>query len=298
MKLLIVLNPISGNIDKKSFVRKVKDTCKYYGISYKIYKTTGHDDLKQLIETLKTFNPDRVASIGGDGTTLLTALSILNTKIPMGIVPLGSANGMAEELAINNTPIEAFKDLLTTQITGKLDIIEVNNKHYSIHIGDVGLNAQIVANYEADEQRGMITYAKYFFDSLKNTQPFSIEVHANGKTIKREIVMVAICNARKYGTGVPLNLHGSPMDGKFELVLISNINVNSIIRAGLSKFDENFYANNNVEIISTQQAQLQFEKALKLQLDGEVIGSFKHLDINILEGAVNLLTTANNPYLK
>jgi diacylglycerol kinase family enzyme len=297
MKLLFVVNPISGGVDKEPFLVKAKSICKKYGIDYHILKTTGKDDDDRLNDVLQDYKPDRVASVGGDGTTLFTSIALLNSFIPMGIIPLGSANGMAEELFVNPKPDEALRDIIMSDIIGNLDMIKVNDKYYSIHIGDVGVNAQIVEAYEKDKNRGMATYAKYFMEELKDLKAFDIKIEANGETTKEKGVMLGICNARKYGTGVPLNLNGNPMDGKFELVLVKKIDRNSLLKSGLSKFDERFYDSQNGIVISTQKAEISFKQARLLQLDGEVIGEFDNLKIEILIGAVRLITHNENLYI-
>ena len=297
MRLLFVVNPISGGVDKEPFLKSAKALCKKYGIEYKIFKTTGNNDAQNLKLILDKFDPDKVVSAGGDGTTLFTSIVLRNSKYPLGIIPLGSANGMATELFVNPDPVNALKDIIMSQVVAGLDMVVVNDKHYSIHIGDVGINAQIVASYEKDKNRGMATYAKYFIEELKQISPFEIKIKANGKVIKNRGVMVGICNSRKYGTGIPLNLNGNPMDGKFEIVIVENINANSLLKAGLSKFDESFYDSQNGMIISTDEAAINFEKPRLLQLDGEVIGKFSELKIKILHGAVKFITDNNNKFL-
>lgn len=297
MKLLFVVNPISGGVDKEPFLKKAKSLCNKYGIDYYIFKTTGKQDEKLLKNVLQTYKPDRVASVGGDGTTLFTSVSLLNTQIPIGIIPLGSANGMATELYVNPDPIEALRDLIMSNIIGELDMLIVNDTHYSMHIGDVGINAQMVKSYEEDDNRGMITYAKYFIEELKSMSPFVVEVIANDETIKAKGVMVGICNSRKYGTGVPLNLTGNPMDGMFEIVIVKQIDVNSLLKAGLSKFNDTFYDSQNGVMISTDKATIHFDQPRLLQLDGEVIGEFQQLKVAVMPGAVKLITTKENIYL-
>ena len=294
MKLLFVVNPISGGVDKEPFIRKAKSICKKYGIEPYFFKTTGKDDEKYLKTLLQDFNPDKIASVGGDGTTLFTAITLLGTDFPMGIIPLGSANGMATELFVNPDPVEALKDLIMSEIVAGLDMLKVNDVFYSIHIGDVGINASIVDAYSKDKNRGMATYAKYFIEELKRLKPFKINIQANGKTYSEYGLMAGICNSRKYGTGVPLNLNGNPMDGKFEIVLVKNIDLNSLIKSGLSKFDERFYDSQNGLIISTTEAEISFDQPRLLQLDGEIIGKFKKIKIQMLKGAVNLITHNGN----
>ena len=298
MKLLFVVNPISGGVNKDPFLEEAQDLCNTYGIEFFVFKTTGKDDDKKLAEVLKTFKPDKVASVGGDGTTLFTAIVLQHTNLPMGIIPLGSANGMAIELEVQQKPIEALKDIIMSDIIGDLDMVIVNDTHYSIHIGDVGINATIVNAYEKDEKRGMSTYAKYFIEALSTVEHFKMTIECNNETLHTEGIMVGICNSRKYGTGVPLNLNGNPMDGLFEIVVIEDFNANSLISAGLSSFNEKFADPEYKTTIRTAQAKISFEAPRLLQLDGEIIGKFKTLDISILKGAVKLITTLKNSYLK
>lgn len=298
MKILLVVNPISGGVNKEPFLNSAIDICKKYGIDYEVFKTTGENDLENLQLILPKIKPDKVLSVGGDGTTLFTAIALLNTDYPLGIIPLGSANGMATELFVNPDPIEAFKDVLLSDVVEGLDLVVVNDEHYSIHIGDVGVNASIVESYEKDKNRGMATYAKYFLEALQNLEPFKFSITANRETINESGLMVGICNSRKYGTGIPLNIDGNPMDGKFEIVVVQKINSSTLLKAGLSKFDENFYDSQNSISISTTKANIKFEEPRLLQLDGEVIGKFLELKIEIKPGAVKLITHHDNAFLK
>ena len=297
MKILFVVNPISGGVNKEPFLQNAKSICEKFGLDNRIFKTTGKDDEELLKAVLLNYQPDKVASVGGDGTTLFTAITLLNRLIPMGIIPLGSANGMATELFVNPDPEEALKDLIMSEVVAGLDMVVVNDEHYTMHIGDVGINAGIVDAYAKDKNRGMATYAKYFIEELKRLTPFEINIKANGKTYCEKGLMVGICNSRKYGTGIPLNLTGNPMDGKFEIVVVKNMDSQSLIKAGLSKFDERFHDSQNGLVISTSEAEIIFDQARLLQLDGEVIGEFERLKVSILKGAVKLITHRENSYL-
>ena len=297
MKLLFVVNPISGGVDKEPFLEEAISLCKKNNIDLYIFKTTGKNDEKHLKTVLQTFQPDRVASVGGDGTVLFTSIVLLNSAIPLGIIPLGSANGMAGELNISSDPIEALHDIITSKLTGKLDILKINDTHYCMHIGDVGINAHIVESYNKDEDRGMMTYAKYFIEELNDVGFFEVEVEANGEIIKEKGVIAGICNFRKYGVGVPLNIEGSPMDGKFEIVIVKEINAGLLLKAGLAKFDEVFYDDQNLVTISTDKAKIRFNEPKLLQLDGEVIDEFKELKIDILPGAIEFIITSKTSNL-
>lgn len=290
MKILFVINPISGGIDKQPFIEDAKSLCEKYGIECLFFKTQGENDQERLKESIHDFRPDKVASVGGDGTTLLTANAFLDKGIPLGIIPVGSANGMATELLVNQDPIQALKDHIMSDFILNLDMLVINDKYHMLHIGDVGINANIVSAYDKDPNQGMATYAKYFIEKLRETEPFTFKIKTEDKDYKEKGVMVGICNSRKYGTGIPLNLEGDPTDGKFEILIIKNINPASLLKAGLSKFDENFYDNQDRRVISTTKAEFLFDTPRLLQLDGEVVGEFKKLKVNILKGAVKIIS--------
>ncbi|MHA7130653.1 diacylglycerol/lipid kinase family protein [Algoriphagus namhaensis] len=298
MKLFFIVNPISGGVDKEPFLQSAVKLCQKYGIDFHIFKTSGEQDEQKVKQELKAFKPDKVVSVGGDGTTLFSALALIGSDCPMGIVPLGSANGMATELCVSPKPMSALKDIILSQTVAGLDLLKINDQHYSIHIGDVGINAQIVEAYEADPNRGMGTYAKYFIEALTRIKPFAVEVKIDDTQLREKVLMVGICNARKYGTGVPLSLEGNPMDGVFELVLITEINSKSLVKAGLSTFDENFFDHQARRVLSGKSAELIFDSPRLLQLDGEVIGKFDHLKIKMLAGAIKLITNGDNIYLE
>lgn len=297
MKLLLVVNPISGGVNKEPFLAQARILLDKYGVDHKTFKTSGKNDVVHLKQLLTEYKPDRVASVGGDGTTLFTSTVLLGTGVPMGIIPLGSANGMAVELFVNQDPIKALKDILMSQVIKGLDMLKVNDEHFTMHIGDVGVNAQVVNAYENDSKRGMATYAKYFIEELTRLKPFSANIISDKGSWQGTALMVGICNARKYGTGVPLNVSGNPMDGKFEIVIIEEVSPNSLIKAGLAKFDESFLDHQVSQVISTQHAEIKFETPQLLQLDGEVIGKYDYLKVEILNNAVQLITHSENAFV-
>ena len=297
MKLFFVVNPISGGVDKEPFLKDARALCDTYGLEYQIFKTTGKDDKKNALEQIEAFQPDKIVSVGGDGTTLFTATMLLDTDYPMGIIPLGSANGMATELFVDPVPINALKDIIMTDLVGELDLLLINGKHYTMHLGDVGINAQIVESYENDPNRGMTTYAKYFLSELQKLKPFQVKVETEEEWYTGKVLMTALCNARKYGTGVPLNTTGNPMDGKFEIVLLQKIDLQSLIRAGLAALNDKYLDSQDSKVITTTKARIEFDKPRLLQLDGEVIEPMQSVDIELLKGAARLLTTRKNKHL-
>lgn len=297
MKLLGVINPISGDKNKDEFLDHLDYISKYYGISICLYKTTGKDDLKNISALIGSEKPDKIFAAGGDGTFAITALASMESKVPVGIIPFGSANGLARELGMEFDFKSALDDILKSFLYKSMDIVCINGKYHCIHLADVGLNARVVKSFNSDEKRGLLTYGKYMAAELQEMSEMSYSIEANGETHQDKCVMIAIANGRKFGTGVPVNQTGDPFDGKFEIVIIRDVNIQTIVKAGLSIFDDLLAADNMDKIIRTDKATITFTEPQLMQSDGEVIGEFKKLDISMLKKGFRLITTGANPYL-
>jgi YegS/Rv2252/BmrU family lipid kinase len=298
MKLLFVVNPISGGKSKDIFIKNAEAYCTKYGIPFEYFRTTGKDDVKKLAEAVVTTSPDRVVSIGGDGTTLMTALALQNSKVPFGIIPMGSANGMAKELSVPNNTMEAFKDLIASQIIVPIDVIKVNND-YTMHLGDVGINAAMVENFEKEEGRGWAAYAKHFVSAVNNASLFDVTLEIDKKKYEHKAFSVLIANTLMYGTGAIVNPEGNPHDGTFEIVLLTKRDWSGVINLGLTAFDKKAIETfkGYTKIYAAKSAKVKFDKARMLQLDGEVIGNCDSIEAEIIPGGVQYITTRDNHFI-
>lgn len=297
MKLLLVINPVSGDTPKGELLNYARNRCHFLGIKLSVYRTTGNNDVEELQQRIATEQPDRIASVGGDGTFMLAVEATRQHKTPIGFVPMGSANGMAKELGVSPDPEIALNDLIASHRIVPLDLLKINDRHLSLHMGDVGLNANMVADFEADGGRGMATYGKYLLRTLTQMDEFEYSFVVGGKEHKGRAVMISFGNGTRFGTGIPVNTVGNPFDGKFEITIIKEINADILIRAGLSMISEHFLRESETTVVSAELATLHLKPEQMLQLDGEVIGKTSEVKIEIEPGAVPLITTGRNPYL-
>jgi diacylglycerol kinase (ATP) len=289
MKVLVVLNPIAGGRDKEEFLSYLEDQFKQYHIVFEVYKTSGEEDEKEISQRIRSFHPDRLLAIGGDGTISICAKCMIDRDIYLGIIPFGSANGMARELDLNDDPRGALDDFLKSRHYRQLDLYRVNDQYIGMHIGDIGLNARIVEGFDKDEGRGMFLYAKHFLRELSQRELIEFTIEAEGRTITEKAYMVAFANAKRYGTGVVLNWKGNLFDGKIELVIAKDIKIRTLLLAGMSSFNNEPDGDDTSEIIRIEKARITTSKPVSVQVDGEYIGKLDDLKIDVLPGAVRLV---------
>ena len=162
---LFIVNPISGNNNKGALVNAIARTSLTKRFNYSVIYTTGLNDEKRILYYINLIRPAKVIVCGGDGTFNMVARLLIETKIPLGIIPVGSANGLATEIRIPDD----INDALDVCLSGKeieIDAIKLNDSYYAFHISDLGFNARMITEFEKIGERGMMAYAKAFFLSL------------------------------------------------------------------------------------------------------------------------------------
>jgi diacylglycerol kinase (ATP) len=167
----------------------------------------------------------------------------------------------------------------------ELDMICINNKR-SLHLSDIGLNAELIKNYENSSIRGKIGYAIQAMTTLSDVEaPFHSHITADGKSVEADSKMIVIANSQRYGTGVTINPMGKMDDGKFEIVILHNLDllVFGKIVAGNMPLETG-----DVEIISTDKATITTDVPVHFQVDGEYYGEVTTLDIRTLPKCLKL----------
>ena len=276
--IIIVVNPVSGAVEKKEIVDYTLLFAKNENLESILYETSGKKDVENIKNLYNIHKPERIIIIGGDGTIRMVAEAIAKEDVILGIIPAGSANGFALDLDLQLT-LEKNLEVAFLHQFMEVDIITINGK-ISIHLSDLGLNAELIKNYEQGEIHGKWGYALNTITTLFDSgEPFTAKVKANNETFGYVARMIVIANAKKYGTGVVINPNGVMNDGKFELVILKNFDLilfGQIISGNMPSDPD------DVEIISTDKATIELDAPVSFQIDGEYCGTETKLDIKIL----------------
>jgi YegS/Rv2252/BmrU family lipid kinase len=276
--ILLVANPISGDVDKSELIIAATVFAEKEDLNIIIYNTSGASDIENIKVLYETYKPKRIIVAGGDGTIKMVAEAMENHDVIIGILPAGSANGLAVDLNLPST-IEENLEIAFNNDFMEIDMISINGKK-SIHLSDLGVNAEMIKNYENSSIRGKLGYAIQTFTTLIDLDdPFTATICGDFETIECTARMIVVANSQKYGTGVSINPNGVMDDGKFELVILKNLDLlvlGKIISGNMPLDSE------DVEIISTDKAVVTTNVPVSFQIDGEYCGTEKKLIIKIL----------------
>lgn len=273
-----MVNPISGDLDKSDLIEAVQEFATTNHFDLEVYETTGSNDIKQIRALYDQNKPDRIIVAGGDGTIKMVAEAMEEHDVVIGILPAGSANGLSVDLNLPSTIEENLKIAFLNHYI-EMDMICINGKK-SIHLSDIGINADLVKNYEESNLRGLWGYALQAYTTLvESAAPFVATISTNKEVVEHTARIIVIANSQKYGTGVTINPHGSMNDGKFELVILKSLDLlllGKIITGNMPIDSE------DVVIISTDKATIKTDYKVNFQIDGEYCGAQDLLEIHIL----------------
>jgi len=159
---------------------------------------------------------DLVIIGGGDGTLNAAAPALVKTGLPLGILPLGTANDLARSLGLPPDPLEAARTIIRTEAR-PVDLGQVNG-HYYFNVASVGFSADLAAELTAEAKKkwGTVGYAIAAFRLLRGARPFTVTIEHDGRTEKVTTIQASVGNGRHYGGGMTVADTATVDDGKLD----------------------------------------------------------------------------------
>ncbi len=283
LKLLFIINPRSGsnNADWKTVIEE------YFQNSGHILNWVlldRHIDPKDIKKRIAEFQPDRVIAVGGDGTIRLAAECLVHTDISLGIIPAGSANGLAKELDIPTETTMALAVVLNGS-TKTIHVTTVNDQT-CIHLSDIGFNAFVIRKFETGAHRGMVGYVKAAWKVLWQQSLMKVDMKIDDKLLRLRAAMIVIANATKYGSGACINPGGKLDDDIFEVVVVKKVSFVEIFKMMVSHSP---YDENKTMVYGVKSLEIHSKRKAHFQVDGEYLGKVNVVKAVLVPAALKII---------
>lgn len=277
-----IINPISGS-GKHNLSRTVLE--KYFSEKeFKIvvdYSNHKHHAI-MLANNAVTKNPDYIVACGGDGTINEVASCLVNTKIKLGIIPIGSGNGLASNLKIPKL-LEEATEVIRNGKTQFIDIGKVNQQYFFSNMG-IGIDALIIKKYDGYKKRTLTAYIKASLQASLQYKPIKAILSFNNQIINSNALMLFVSNSNEMGYGMSLTPNASLMDGKLDFVLIPKISLINQIKLGLHVISKKQHVFKLAQ--HSQIENITFELPEKIFVDIQLDGEYHNLKTNKIEVTV------------
>lgn len=176
------------------------DTLREAGLEVLALRLSSSGDVGPLIREHRTL-ADLVVLGGGDGTMNAGAEALVETRLPLGILPLGTANDLARSLSIPTDP-RAAAAIIGQGRTRRIDLGKANDKLF-FNIATMGLSAKLARTVTPELKRrfGPLAYG-VAMARLGTGRPFRARISVDGETVELKAIQIAVGNGRYHGGGV------------------------------------------------------------------------------------------------
>lgn len=218
-KILFIINPISGIGKKETIPALVKEILDGLFETEIVY-TKAPKHATTLSKEAAEKGYYAVFAVGGDGSVNEVAQGLINTKTRLGIIPVGSGNGLARHLKIPLNPEKAIQTLVSGNYV-VLDAGKINN-HFFVGTAGVGFDAKIAERFWKLKKRGLINYIKTILNEFKlYTAPTLTISEKDQQTYNTKAFILSVANASQYGNQAIIAPGAHAGDGYLELCTIT-----------------------------------------------------------------------------
>jgi YegS/Rv2252/BmrU family lipid kinase len=290
--IYVVLNPIAGHASADELRKSIESRLNTGEHLCEIYLTTGKEDIGEITRRAVEQGSSMVVAAGGDGTVTGVVTGLLHTDVPLGIIPVGTGNGLARALGIPLDPMAAIDLLVGPHLDMKLDAMGVNNDVFVLNVS-AGISARAMKETPSEEKRrfGVIAYAWTILRNLLGYGPMRYQLTIDNHEVRIRATEVLVSNgALLREPSFPLGPRQLYQDGKFDVYILTarslidylKIIWNFIAHAGKGRSDlRHLSVEKMVAINSLSSPQ-------PVQADGEVIGQTP-VEVKVIPSAIRVV---------
>ena len=278
-----IINPHSGANNKATFLRIV--TLLKSDPHHVIWETTQPLEAVDFAKKAIQQGASKIIAVGGDGTINEVASVLVGHSIPLGIIPVGSGNGLARHLNIPLDYKKAFKKALVGASI-KIDVGYINNKPFFCTAG-IGFDAAVAHRFANSSGRGLINYMKATIKTLFNYKPIEVSIN---KAPLEKVFSLSIANANQFGNNAYISPFSNIQDGQLELVKIGILNKLQAGILAVRLFKKSIHHSKNVTLQSCKEASIHYLNNAPIHIDGEnLLTDNELLNITISPLALNVI---------
>lgn len=253
-----ILNPTAGtnSPEKRARILSILQAIP----KSKVWQTEQVNHATELTQKAISEKATKIIAIGGDGTINEVASNLLYTNIPLGIIPMGSGNGLARHLGL---PLQ-FEKALDRALNGTnitIDAGKWNDRSFFCTAG-IGFDAYVAAHFARRGKRGFFNYVYSTIASLRNYQVIHIEEFG-------PLFSFTVANANQFGNNAYISPTSNLQDGFLEAIQIKPSNSWAIANLGISLFFKKIHFNPLVTITTVKSMQFHSSQVIPYHLDGE-----------------------------
>lgn len=290
-RIFVVLNPTAGNCDAPTVRQTLVRICDPAGIGCDFYETAGEEDVAARVRQARTQGYRMIVAAGGDGTVSAVASGLVQSDLPLGILPVGTANLLARELKLPLTLQDACRLLINSRHIRAIDIMRAGDRVFISHVS-LGVYSRIYQNTSALARRHFRPLA-YFWNALKEIfgkHTWRFHLNIDGRPYHPRASLIMLANVGGIGAGaLRWGPDIKPDDGEITVLILRARLLKDYLRLVWHIIRHQHHRSLHIRYLSARRnVEISTRKDLAVRGDGEIVGQSK-ITIQIIPKALQII---------
>lgn len=288
-KILFIINPVSGiHQEKKERLLELIPFI-FSGDNYQIsiHYSQGSGDAFAAASLEVARQIDIVVAVGGDGTVNEIARALVHTNTRLGIIPLGSGNGLAHFLHIPFR-LEDALEVIRNENAIRIDTLLLNDT-LAVSIAGLGFDARVAREYARFRRRGFLTYMKVAVKEYFTYRQRKYRIVSEHFSITEKALLVSIANSNQFGYNTTIAPHASVTDGLADITIVKKIPFHTLFFTGLLLFTRKIDRSRYVNTYQCSDFTIKRKRGRYVNIDGEPVEMPKTIHVRVQPKSLNIL---------
>ncbi|MGB3712914.1 MAG: diacylglycerol kinase family protein [Candidatus Promineifilaceae bacterium] len=290
MRVLTILNPVAGRMKAGTVIDTLHRHFDPSRWQLDVYETVGGESVGDIVREAVESGVDRVFAAGGDGTVSQVVDGLALSSVPLGIIPTGTSNVVAQELGIPLNVEKACQLLAGNPATMAIDAMQVGDQFFILAVG-TGIDAMVMESASRAGKRrfGPLAYAWTTLKVIIGMQPRRFTIIADGKAFQMKAAIVLLSNVGTLTRPLRWGPHIKPTDGRIDINIIRGKNILDYLLTAYDVLPGGPRRIAHIRHLQASESVKVFaDQTLRVQGDGDLIGHTP-LEALVIPAAVQVL---------
>lgn len=288
-KVKFIYNPYSGEnliLDQLDKVIKIHQEAGYTIVPYRIDKEV---DVINAFNDFKENNYYYVLIAGGDGTidNVVNAMTKCGVSVPIGILPVGTANDFGKFLGMPSDISKACRQILSSEVTA-VDLGSINDKYF-VNVASTGLFTDVSQKTDVNLKNtiGKLAYYLKGLEELPNFRKLDIKIKSAEMEYEGKMYFMLVFNGQTAGN-FKLATRSDATDGQLDVIIFKAIPIIELIPLFVKVLKGEHLDSDNVIYFKTNNLYIESNEDIGTDIDGEKGPEFP-LHIKCIKGGLKIL---------
>lgn len=288
-KVKFIYNPYSGEnliLDQLDKVIKIHQEAGYTIVPYRIDKEV---DVINSFNDFKENNYYYVLIAGGDGTidNVVNAMTKCGISVPIGILPVGTANDFGKFLGMPSDVSKACRQILSSEVTA-VDLGSINDKYF-VNVASTGLFTDVSQKTDVNLKNtiGKLAYYLKGLEELPNFRKLDIKIKSDEMEYEGKMYFMLVFNGQTAGN-FKLATRADATDGQLDVIIFKAIPIIELIPLFVKVLKGEHLDSDNVIYFKTNNLYIESQEDIGTDIDGEKGPEFP-LHIKCIKGGLKIL---------